>query len=316
MGLLTESTLVLAAGASETVKLGSVLRGAPQTNAAGAIARPRTSPPAVSIKAPEVAPHVRDAPQVRGGEHAPGDPKEIWQLKLPGGEVRAGSRQQLEEALQAGHLDANALVLPAGKTEWTKLSLAVGQSPAPTPMAPSVAASPAKAPSVVASAISVPAIARSAPPEGGPWQARLPSGELRSGSRDQLEEALRLGHLPGDTPVLPPGATEWLALGSVAADSSQSRPPAVGIATLPEARRATSTAEWPPVASEAKGAAHASPPYAAADAGATGPDYEALREAQAFAGDRDVVNGQARTELPGDEQGGDEEPESSDSPRG
>jgi hypothetical protein len=60
-------------------------------------------------------------------------------VRLENGQVRSGTRQQLEEALAAGHLGADAFVLAAGTSEWMRLGDLMGAPPA-APMAAPVAA--------------------------------------------------------------------------------------------------------------------------------------------------------------------------------
>ena len=320
MGLLTELTMVLGAGATEAVRLGVVLRSNPQTHPPAGVVRPRVSaPPATApSKAPEVAPPVRadaQAPAETDGQ-ARGEAKDVWQVKLPSGEVRAGSRKQLEEALDAGHLDPNLLVLAAGATEWTKLNVAIAQASAKGSTRPNVAPSAATPPSVAPSVAANPSVAQPTSQQDSSWQARLPSGELRSGSQGQLEEALRQGHLGADTLVRSPGATEWVTLGSLAeaAPPTNRVPVVVPTAVASEPRPATATADWPPAVPETALQTPSSPLDAAAEARATDDDFERAKAEAARTSERNLVNGEVRTELAEGEPGGGEEPTGSDSP--
>jgi hypothetical protein len=48
------------------------------------------------------------------------------------------------------------------------------------------------------------------------WSILLPSGEIRKGTLDQLDEAFNAGQIQSTTPVLAPGATTWSTLGALA----------------------------------------------------------------------------------------------------
>jgi hypothetical protein len=69
--------------------------------------------------------------------------EEIWSVRLPSGDVRRGSLDELDAAFEAGHIDENALVLAPGATTWTKLGELAGLDddapPAPPPAAISFA---------------------------------------------------------------------------------------------------------------------------------------------------------------------------------
>jgi len=224
---------------------------------------------------------------------------DIWLAKLPNGEIRSGTRQQLEEAFQVGLLNEHMLVLVGGATEWVKLGTVMMRRPAsehppaasrpsypmpsahasyphpvapfaavtasavPVPAAPApvAAVSAAYAPAAVAvapvSAMSATAavhapVTRSGAPAGGDaseanglWQVRLASGQVRSGTREQLEEAVRAGHLERSASVLPPGTTAWLTLDAIAGSLVPARPayvPAAAAATAPPAIQADAIA--------------------------------------------------------------------------
>ena len=109
-----------------------------------------------------------------------------WSAQLPNGEVRSGTLEQLDEALRAGHLDAATPVRASASDAWARLA------------------------DVLAAA---------------PWQVRLADGQIRSGTREQLEEALRAGHLNDEMLVLAGGASTWVKLGSLLGRSLA--PPAV-----------------------------------------------------------------------------------------
>jgi len=72
--------------------------------------------------------------------------EEIWSVRLPTGDVRRGSLDDLDAAFEAGHIDENALVLAPGATKWTKLGELAGldadDAPPPAPAAVSVAPYP------------------------------------------------------------------------------------------------------------------------------------------------------------------------------
>lgn len=73
---------------------------------------------------------------------------ELWYVKLSDGDVHRVTLDQLDEAFQAGHIDAETMVLAAGASRWAKLGALAGiddevpieaeipqQPPAPHPMA-------------------------------------------------------------------------------------------------------------------------------------------------------------------------------------
>lgn len=225
-GHFDESVLVLVSGARDWAKLGSVLSEGPST-------RPSAAPVSATPSAP---------PRVQAQSLAtPTDTdREVWQVQLASGEVRTGSRQHLVEAMQAGHLDASALVLASGTTEWVKLGSLVERGTLPPPP---VAPSPAVVQQPV-SAVPAPARPEPIPPQAHQndvWQVRLASGDVRSGTREQVEEAARTGHLDSSSLVLASGTSEWVTLSSVI-DRGPEDPTMSSSAVSPSA---TSTAEWP-----------------------------------------------------------------------
>lgn len=152
----------------------------------------------------------------------------VWQVKLADGQVRSGTRQQLLDAFRAGHLDAEMLVLAGGASEWVKLGTLMqsGGHSAPPPAviraasvsvrpAPVAAAPPAPAPAPAAAAPAVSWPPPSRPVGDDAWQVRLPNGQIRSGTGQQLEEAYRAGHLDDAALVLPAGASSWSTLGAL-----------------------------------------------------------------------------------------------------
>lgn len=68
---------------------------------------------------------------------------EKWQIKLPSGEVRSGTLEQLDEAFHAGSIGADTLVRPEGAQAWITLAEAAGLDAPPAPIpAPIVSAPP------------------------------------------------------------------------------------------------------------------------------------------------------------------------------
>jgi hypothetical protein len=47
--------------------------------------------------------------------------EELWSILLPNGEVRTGTLDELDEAFNAGAVDASTLVLAPGATEWSTI---------------------------------------------------------------------------------------------------------------------------------------------------------------------------------------------------
>jgi hypothetical protein len=72
---------------------------------------------------------------------------DLWFVKLPNGDVHHVTIDQLDTAFEAGHIDANTLVLAEGSTQWTRLGEAAGldEAPAPAPT-PAVVYSPTPGP--------------------------------------------------------------------------------------------------------------------------------------------------------------------------
>jgi hypothetical protein len=69
----------------------------------------------------------------------------LWYVQLSDGDVHRVSLDQLDEGFQAGHIDANTMVLPAGARHWTKLGELAGideVAPPPAFAAPPALASP------------------------------------------------------------------------------------------------------------------------------------------------------------------------------
>jgi len=195
-GLIGEATPVCAAGSDQWAKLADILAAAAGATAAASPARPANGsvPPR-----PSTAP----SPAATTGE--------LWQVRLASGEVRSGTRQQLEEAIVAGHLSADLLALPSGATSWRALgSVLAGSVPPPPPRPASVAPSAAPPPSAPP-----PSAASPSPPlpaSADAWQVRLPDGQIRAGTRAQLEEAVRAGLLDPSFMVLAAGTVEWVPL--------------------------------------------------------------------------------------------------------
>jgi hypothetical protein len=166
----------------------------------------------------------------------------VWQVKLADGQVRSGTRQQLLDAFRAGHLDADMMVLAGGASEWVKLGTLMKSGAAsvappavmpaavsvrPAPVAPAPPPAPAPTPVAVAPkpAVSWPPASRPAGDDA--WQVRLPTGQIRSGTREQLEEAYRTGHLDNGALVLAAGATTWSTLGALFGAAAGAAAPAV-----------------------------------------------------------------------------------------
>jgi hypothetical protein len=77
---------------------------------------------------------------------------DLWFVKLANGDVHHVSIDQLDAAFEAGHIDANTLVLPEGSTKWVRLGEAAGLDEAtPPPAAPSPTPAPVTVPAVAAS---------------------------------------------------------------------------------------------------------------------------------------------------------------------
>jgi hypothetical protein len=182
---------------------------APAAEAAGAAAA--APPPSASVPAP--------AADARSASARINVRPELWQVRLANGEVGSGTYQQLEEAFDAGHLSEEVFVLAAGKREWVRLGTIMRRDePQPDVLVPSA---PPQRPSSVGQPVASPATTATttpAPTHGNDelWQVRLADGQVRSGTRQQLEEAVSAGHLDESALVLAAGASEWVTLGSLA----------------------------------------------------------------------------------------------------
>jgi hypothetical protein len=85
---------------------------------------------------------------------------QLWYVQLSDGDVHRVTLDQLDEGFQAGHIDGNTMVLPAGATRWAKLSEIAGideVASAPTPL-PRPAPVVLQPPSVVEFAVAPPLI--------------------------------------------------------------------------------------------------------------------------------------------------------------
>ncbi len=81
-----------------------------------------------------------------------------WHIRLPSGESRTGTLEQLDQAFQSGAIDESTEVRADGDVAWTRLGVLLGLEPASTATA---GAPPASAPPVSAPPPSAPV---SAPP--------------------------------------------------------------------------------------------------------------------------------------------------------
>jgi hypothetical protein len=89
-----------------------------------------------------------------------GGASELWYVQLSDGDVHRVTVDQLDEGFQAGHIDGNTMVLPAGATHWAKLGEIAGideVASAPTPL-PRPALVVLQPPSVVKFAVAPPMI--------------------------------------------------------------------------------------------------------------------------------------------------------------
>lgn len=60
---------------------------------------------------------------------------DLWYVKTADGDVNRVTLDQLDEAFNAGQIDENVMVLPAGEATWVKLGVLLGiDQPAPTPV--------------------------------------------------------------------------------------------------------------------------------------------------------------------------------------
>jgi hypothetical protein len=218
-GHLGVDTLVRAARSETWIRLVDLLGG----GAIGAASAAVAVPPA-SVPAPPVA---TQPPPANGSP-------DLWQVRLANGDVRSGTHEQLEEALRAGHLSEDLMVLAAGAREWAPLGVVVRRKEPPASLAPAAQQPPSVAPPP-ASAPPQPTAPPPQPHDGDEqWQVRLADGQVRSGTRQQLEEAFNAGHLDEGTLVLAAGGSEWVTLASVA-NRRQSEPvPAPVVAPEPE----------------------------------------------------------------------------------
>jgi hypothetical protein len=219
---------------------------------------PRASVPAPSVAPPPVAPP------------ANGD-AEPWQVRLANGEVRSGARHQLAEAFATGHLDAEVMVLAAGAREWQRLGTVMERSePSRARIVPSTSPPPPADPPRASSP--PPPTATLLGMQGGDdiWLLRLPDGQVRSGTRRQLEEAFRAGEIDEGALVLPDGASEWTRLGSIIARplSMPAAAPVVAMPATPATGDPVAPEQAPASASErvpAPPAQDAAPPPVQAD---------------------------------------------------
>jgi hypothetical protein len=187
---------------------------------------------------------------------------DLWSARLPNGEIRAGTLEQLGEAFRAGLIGEATPVCAAGSAQWARLAdilaAAAGAMAAASPPRAVGGSVPPRSSTAPAPAVAT----------GDLWQVRLASGEVRSGTRQQLEEAIVAGHLTADLLALPSGATSWRALGAVLAGSVSSLPPRpVSVAPSAVAPPPASVAPPAPVgpAVSVAPAAPPSPPLPASD---------------------------------------------------
>jgi hypothetical protein len=107
---------------------------------------------------------------------------QLWFVKLPNGDVHQVTVDQLDTAFEAGHIDANTLVLAEGSSQWTRLGEAAGldeepvRAPAYAP-APVQAYSPTPAP-VVRHVSAAPQVSRA------PVSYATPAGSIRPVAMD------------------------------------------------------------------------------------------------------------------------------------
>jgi hypothetical protein len=226
-GHLGPSTLVCGAHSATWIPLADALA----TARAVAAAPPRASVPVArtSVAAPRPSapvPAVVPQPAAAAVNGVP----EVWQVRLASGEVRSGTREQLAEALHGGHLDEHVLVLAAEAREWVPLGVVMRRSEAPAPVAFVPPAPVFVAPPVVAPPVALPVAAPVAPSPARDgrddvWQVKLADGQVRSGTRGQLEEAFNAGHIDQAALVLAAGASEWVTLAQMMAPE----PPPVAV---------------------------------------------------------------------------------------
>src|SRR5580693_3214001 len=93
--------------------------------------------------------------------------QDLWSAKLPNGDVRSGTLEQLNEAFRSGYLGESTLVRPARSDTWTKLAdVLAGVAPGGAPTA--APAQPVPAPPVPASAAGARDAATAAPAQPVP----------------------------------------------------------------------------------------------------------------------------------------------------
>jgi hypothetical protein len=100
---------------------------------------------------------------------------ELWFVKLPNGDVHHVTIDQLDTAFDAGHIDADTLVLPDGSTHWVRLGQAAGLDDA-QPSAPPMV-SPTPAPVMVPVRVAAPVVSRPPPSSYTPYAT--PAGSIR-----------------------------------------------------------------------------------------------------------------------------------------
>jgi hypothetical protein len=199
-------------------------------------------------------------------------------VRLGNGEVRSGTRQQLEEAFNAGHLDGSALVLAAGMSEWVALGELMDrrpQEPVPAPVAapeppplvaaeppPVIAAEPAPVVTQVVAQEAAPApapaeTAQEAPAPEAPTDEQTSADSAQVDAPElwqvkltlkQLEDAFNAGLIEDDTPVLAAGADEWVELGTLRREQPAPFGDAVGVPSSQDgapAEPASRTEPWP-----------------------------------------------------------------------
>jgi hypothetical protein len=231
-GHLGAGTLVRASGSDQWATLAEVLEAMAKGITATPVRAPGASVPPPPVDAPLTSPRVNGTP-------------ELWRVRLADGQERSGTREQLEEAFRAGHLSEEMLVLAGGAPEWVKLGAVMGRNePLPAP----VAAPPASVESAPPSspAPSTATTSPSAPGSDELWQVRLADGQLRSGTRQQLEEAFRAGHLDGSALVLAAGAGDWVPLATIAARLSSAPQPASDAESQAAPQAQATPGETPP----------------------------------------------------------------------
>ena len=169
---------------------------------------------------------------------------DVWQVRLADGQVRSGTRQQLLEAFQAGHIDGSAVVLASGTTQWAPLQTLIGRlsvAPAAAPPAPPAPPEPAPAP-IEARPPEPPAPAPEEPP---PSDVETPLSDSHTApgvephwqvqlTEKQIERAFLAGVLGEDTLVRVPGTDDWVRFGEIRSERSEhtaETPPAEAIAS-------------------------------------------------------------------------------------